>query len=470
MCGITGFIGFDDDVLLRKMSAIIKHRGPDQSGIFTDEHVGLAHRRLSIIDLKDGKQPIHNEDESVWVVYNGEIYNHVSLRNKLEKKGHRFYTNSDTEVIVHAYEEYGLNFASHFNGCFAFALWDKVNKRLVCVRDRVGIKPFYYTIVGNSFLFASEIKSLLIHPDVERAVDMQALNHFMSFRFTPNPSTLFKNIHSLGPGQVLVFEKGSIKLKKYWGVELSKGSIEEKNENYYASKIRELLDDSVRMRLMSEVPLGVYLSGGMDSSSIVASMSKMVDEPIKTFSVGFSDSKYDETKDAQIVADEFGTDHHVLRLESDCMKHLAKAIWHLDTPAVNAASVPTMLLSDFAGKKVKVVLNGDGGDEIFGGYDRYAVGMKLMKYRKIAPSLLRTKVVSPLVRTVLGRRGLYGRFSELMDNLDDDSRMYMCLGSAFTDSEKKNACVNPFDHNIVRSDTFISKCLDDKKMDPLQRM
>ncbi len=401
MCGICGTAGFGDKSLLNKMCRAIEHRGPDDSGTFVEAGIGLGHQRLSIIDLEGGHQPVHNENESVWVVYNGEIYNYVELRNGLESRGHRFYTSSDTEVLVHLYEEYGVDLVQHLRGMFAFALWDSNVKTLFLARDRLGIKPLYYTIVDSKLLFASEIKSILQSDEVKRSVNTTALHDYLSFRHTLSDDTMFMGIKKLLPGHMLTYHTGGLSIKQYWDVPVS-GSTGTKSEDYYIKHLRRLLEESVRMRLMSEVPLGVYLSGGIDSGIITGLMSKMVDDPIETFSVGFgAEGEIGELGHARVAAEHFGTNHHELVVEQGAFtKHLPDIIWHNDEPVADPSALAMFMLSKMAKKHVTVVLNGAGGDEVFGGYISYKIGIANERYHRIVPGALRRSVVRPLVDVV----------------------------------------------------------------------
>lgn len=400
MCGICGTAGFEDKNLLNKMCAVMHHRGPDDSGMFLDTGVGLGHRRLSIIDLEGGHQPIHNEDEQVWVVYNGEIYNYTQLRSDLESNGHRFYTSSDTEVIVHLYEDEGMDLVKRLRGMFAFALWDSNKKTLFLARDRLGIKPLYYTIVDGKILFASEIKSILQWTQVKRIVNTTALHDYLTFRHTLCDDTMFLGIKKLLPGHVMAYHKGKYSIKQYWDVPVSINH--KKPENYYIEHLRRLLEESVRIRLMSEVPLGVYLSGGIDSGIVTGLMSQMVDEPIETFSVGFgAHGEIGELSQARTAAEYFNTNHHELVVEQgEFVKNLSDIVWHNDEPVADPSALAMFLLSKMAKKHVTVVLNGAGGDEIFGGYINYKVGRVNELYHKIVPGAVRRNVVKPVVRTI----------------------------------------------------------------------
>jgi asparagine synthase (glutamine-hydrolysing) len=444
MCGICGTAGTEDSALLKKMCDAIVHRGPDDSGEFLDSNIGLGFRRLSIIDISGGHQPVHNEDESIHVIFNGEIYNYKSLTEDLISKGHRFYTNSDTEVLVHLYEEYGESFVTNLRGMFAFAIWDSNRKRLQLARDRLGIKPLYYTFFNNIFLFASEIKSILQCEEFERKVNIDSLHRYLSFRCDPGTSTMFRNINKLAPGHILSFSNGNIEIKKYWDFRMSpqQGSID-----YYSERLRKLLKECVKIRLMSEVPLGVYLSGGIDSSSVVAMMSDLVDEPIKTFSVGFG-NRMDELPYAKQVADYFGTDHHEILVEADSYDILPEIVWHFDEPVADPAAIPTYLMSKATKKDVTVVLTGEGADEIFAGYEQYKIlkygrgfGTLPHSFKKILPMLVRKLPKSILDRlfaysSSLGDEGI-NRFAKFMESLDKTGESYLEIVSIFTDDEKR---------------------------------
>jgi len=386
MCGICGFIGFEDRKLLNEMCKVLEHRGPDDSGIFIDKDVCLGHRRLSVIDLKTGKQPIHNEDESIWIVYNGEIYNYKELRKELEKKGHKFYTNTDTEVIVHAYEEFSHDCVKKFNGMFAFAIWDSNKKELFLARDHIGIKPLYYSIFENSFFFASEIKSLLKYEEFIKRIDLSSLNKFMCLSYVPQRETLFEKIYKLLPAEILLYRNGKIEIKEYWS---PRELIKDNTEAYYIKKLRTLLENSVKSHLISDVPLGAYLSGGIDSSTIVGLMSKFMEEPVITFSVGFDEDVDNELRYARIIANHFNTEHYEVIVDVSCLSRLPEMIWYYDELIGDSAIVPTYIVSEEAKKKITVVLAGEGSDEIFGGYQWYRYALLGKKFSYISPKIVR---------------------------------------------------------------------------------
>jgi asparagine synthase (glutamine-hydrolysing) len=375
MCGIAGFVNMglnegDAGSLLASMTDIIHHRGPDDAGQWLKEDVGLGIRRLSIIDVSGGKQPITNEDGSVVVVYNGEIYNYQTLRQELEAMGHSFRTNSDTETIVHAYEEDGLDFTRRLRGMFAIALWDQKRRRLVLTRDRFGKKPLYYAFNGQQLIFGSEMKSLLLAPGLSRDLDSIAINQYFTYGYISAPRTIFRSISKLPAAHTLSFENGSISLQRYWQLDFTPRASDD--EATAVRRVRELLTEAVRIRLMSEVPLGAFLSGGIDSSCVVALMSQAATAPVKSFSIGFEEQDYSEVEYARLVARRYQTDHHELIVRLDLLDVLPRLIWDFDEPFADASMVPTYYVSKLARQHVTVALVGDGGDELFGGYLRYA--------------------------------------------------------------------------------------------------
>lgn len=391
MCGITGFLNFKPSVLEKEqivsdMCSKIVHRGPDGQGIYHDNHVGLGMRRLAIIDLETGQQPIHNETKDVWLVFNGEIYNYIELRSILKGKGHSFYTQSDSEVIIHAYEEYGLDFVHHLRGMFGIAIWNLRTKEFVLVRDRLGIKPIYYTNVNNSFVFASEIKCLLSFPCFSRQVNTDCIDEYFSLGYTMAPNTMFKGVYKLKPGEMLTIHDQTISKQKYWQPQL--GPFIYTSEAEALEVFEEKLTEAIKIRLRSDVPFGAFLSGGIDSSLVVAYMAKILDQPVKTFSIGFEDSKYNELTYARQVAERFSTDHHEFIVKPDALDIIEKIVWHCDEPFGDSSAIPTYYVCQMARKHVTMALSGDGGDELFGGYDRYFKFEKLKNLAK-APSFIR---------------------------------------------------------------------------------
>ncbi|MHA2244561.1 MAG: asparagine synthase (glutamine-hydrolyzing) [Candidatus Hodarchaeales archaeon] len=365
MCGIAGIYGTDDIDLVQKMTDIISYRGPDDVGYYHDSLISLGHRRLGIIDLLTGKQPIFNEDHSILTVYNGEIYNYQSIRTTLEKKGHSFYTETDTEVIVHAYEEYGTEAFSKFNGMFAFALWDINQKKLFLVRDRFGIKPLYYYEDPKSHMlfFASAIKSILQNKEVPRILDKESFHKFLNLRYCPGPKTMFRGIDRIKPGSFLEISSDGIKEKTFAELNISQYN-KNLSEDEAVTRLRQILSASVKRHLISDVPIGVYLSGGIDSSSLVALISQSSENTINTFCMGFGEDD-DEIEDAEIVADYFGTSHKSFIVKKNIYKDFPKLIWYADLPKRN---LYTYYVSEVVSQFVKVVLSGLGADELFGGY------------------------------------------------------------------------------------------------------
>lgn len=401
MCGIVGIVRNDgkavDQALLSRMCTLIRHRGPDDDGFYFNGPAGLGMRRLSIIDVKGGQQPIHNQDQTAWIVYNGEIYNYLELRERLEKLGHTFYTNSDTEAIIHAYDQYGSDCPRHLRGMFAFAIWDERTQELLLARDRVGKKPLLYAEVNGQLVFGSEFSALLAHPDVSRDIEPKALDHYLSFMCVPAPLTAYKSIKKLEPGHTLRWRKGEIRTERYWLPDFShklKISEEEAGE-----RAIEILREAVRIRLMSEVPLGAFLSGGIDSSAVVALMSQESSEPVKTFSIGFEEQDFSELHHARRVAEHIGADHHEFIVRPDAMEVLPILVEHYGEPYADSSAVPTYYVARETRKHVTVALNGDGGDESFAGYERYAAMGVAESYRKL-PALLRESVIRRAVGLV----------------------------------------------------------------------
>ncbi|MCG8018208.1 MAG: asparagine synthase (glutamine-hydrolyzing) [Candidatus Thiodiazotropha sp. 'RUGA'] len=377
MCGIAGILNLTDGASpsrdeLERMIHAVHHRGPDGYGFFSHNRVGLAHARLSIIDLAGGDQPIHNEDQTIQVVFNGEIFNYLELREELEKLGHQFYTHSDTEVIVHLYEQYGDKFVDSLNGQFAIALWDNNKQRLVIARDRAGIRPLFYTENAGRLYFASEVKSLFAHPAISKRVNLTALQEVFTFWSALPPNSLFDNIQVLPPGCMMVIEQGEIRIERYWDWDFPNDQIDhDKSADEWAEELRSLMIDSVRLQLRSDVPVGAYLSGGLDSSVLTSLIKNYTDTPLRTFSIGFEDEEFDESSFQQDLVDYLGTHHtHVLCKRSDIGEAFPRVIRHAETAIVRTAPTPLMLLSGAVREAdYKVVLTGEGADEVFGGYD-----------------------------------------------------------------------------------------------------
>ncbi|HZU70431.1 MAG TPA: asparagine synthase (glutamine-hydrolyzing) [Ktedonobacteraceae bacterium] len=400
MCGICGVFNARSKEpvapgLMERMRSVIVHRGPDEHGMYLDGPVGLGIVRLSIIDLSGGHQPIANETGNIWLVFNGEIWNYQTLRKELIEKGHTFSTSSDTETIVHAYEEYGVDCVARLHGMFAFALWDNLRKRLLLARDRVGKKPLYYTLVDGNLLFASEIKSLLCHPGVRREVDAQALADFLSIRYVPAPATLFANIYKVLPGHWLLYENEVVREECYWDV--SFGKVERRPIAEYLQGVQQHVSRAVEERLMADVPVGAMLSGGVDSSIVTGVMSSLTAQPVQTFSVGFDHPDYNELPYARLVAGHFGTEHHELVAKSaDMMRYWPLLTWHRDEPVSEPSDLGVYLLAKLARQYVKVVLSGEGGDELFAGYPKYLVD-GMARYVHLIPPSVRENMLLPVI-------------------------------------------------------------------------
>lgn len=393
MCGICG-INWRDPGLVAAMTREITHRGPDQDGLFGDDHVSLGHRRLSIIDLSEnGRQPLHNEDNTVHLVFKGEIYNFQELRPQLEARGHRFSSRTDSEVIIHAYEEYGVGCLEKLRGMFAFAIWDAPRQRLFLARDRIGIKPLYYHYSGGRLTFASEIKAILANPAVPRKLNRQALFDYLGFEFVPAPETMFAGISKLPAGHYLLLENGKLTVEPYWDLHFTPPTQLTYREA--AERQMELLDDAVRSHLISDVPLGVFLSGGLDSSSLVAMMRRHIPGSLKTFTIGYRDRTFSELEYAQQVADFFGTEHTVLYIDGMKPEYVERALWHLDEPMTDLSAVPLFLVCREARKHVTVCLSGEGGDESYAGYDRFKAS-RLNRYYSSLPGFLRQGLIQRL--------------------------------------------------------------------------
>ena len=446
MCGIAGKLNFSrsiqiDQELLSRMCEVIRHRGPDDVGYYINKNVGLGMRRLSIIDLEKGHQPISNEDNSVWVVFNGEIYNFLELRKELVAKNHIFRTKTDTEVIVHLYEDYGEECVKKLRGMFAFALWDQKEQKLFIARDRIGQKPLYYSTLNNSLIFGSELKTILQDPKIEKRINREALDDYLTCGFVPSPKTIFEGINKLPPAHYLTCKNGQVKSTRYWSVKYN--SNEKKEEIFYTEQLEELIREAVRLRLVSDVPLGAFLSGGLDSSLIVALMSDIWNNPVKTFAIGYKENSYNELQYARIVADHFGTNHHELEVECEVENILPKLVRHFDEPFADAAAIPNYYVSRMAKKDVTVSLSGDAADELFGGYRRYQ-SRKITSYFNHIPRWARVNLIEKLVKLFPESDAYYGKstikklkrfieYSRLIDN--DPSNSWLPF---FSEEEKDN--------------------------------
>ena len=448
MCGICGVVSFQpnipvDQSVLKRMNDSMRHRGPDDEGYYQDAQASLAMRRLSIIDLHTGQQPLSNETGDVWVVYNGEIYNFKDVRAELERRGHTFKTQTDTEIIVHAYEEYGDECVKHFNGMFAISLWDARKRRLFLARDRVGIKPLYYWADQTKLVFASELKALILHPDVPRQTNLAALDLFLTLEYIPAPHTIYAGIFKLLPGHTLTVEHGDLKIRQYWDVPYQPVS---QSESECAEALSALINEATRIRLMSDVPLGAFLSGGIDSSTIVGYMRQNMSEPVETFSIGFEDDTYDEVPYANAVAKHFGTKHHVEVLKPDIASLVEQLVPHLDEPFADTSIFPTYLVSKLASQKVKVVLSGDGGDELFAGYDTY-IAERLNRYYGRLPGALRQRVLPKFAGWLPpqpAKKGLINKIKRMVEGGALDPSLQHTRWMMFLNSAEK--------HSLYRSD------------------
>lgn len=442
MCGICGFVGCNDMDLLKRMTEILAHRGPDDFGYYFKDNVGLGHRRLSIIDLNTGRQPLFNENKSICIVYNGEIYNYLDLRVELQEKGHHFTTTSDTEVIVHLYEELGVDCIKKLNGMFAFAIWDEKKKRLLLVRDRAGIKPLYYTVSNNAIFFASEIKSLLENKDLMREINPQALDSYLALRYVPGDTTLLRGIYKIPPANIAIYEKGNLKFDTYWQLDIESNDIPLKKDGEYIEEFKSLFIDVIKGHLMSDVAFGAFLSSGIDSGSVVGMMSKFISGKIKTFTVGFN-SDIDETESSHRLSAYFDTDHTQIMVKPDSYKLLSRIMWYLDEPVGDAIIIPVYLLSKETAKSVKMVLTGEGADEIFGSYVHQIVFHYGQLYNRILPSAVKAglnRMVGFAPVKLLDKFFSYPAFlgSEgkkkviaYLSSLDDAGKAYFSLASVF---------------------------------------
>ena len=459
MCGISGVINFNasavDPHLLKRMTDIISHRGPDDEGFYIEDGVGLGMRRLSIIDLHTGHQPIHSEDKSIWTVLNGEIYNFRQLRAELQNQNHHFYTKSDTEVLVHLYEQYSESFVDKLKGMFAFAIWDKKRQKLLLGRDRFGIKPLYYCQTQDQLIFGSEIKSILQVDTIPREVELEALDAFLTLRYVPAPLTMFKGILKLPPAHLLVIEKNNLQTKQYWDLNIKEEA--RRPEQYYTERLNELLKESVASQLVSDVPLGLMLSGGIDSSTIAALMTEMKSGTLKTFTVGFQGAdRFNELDDARAVAKHFGTDHYEVYTTADQhIDFLPRFIWHLDEPIGNFSAVTFNFISELAGKHVKVALSGQGADELFAGYKRY-VGDKLAGYYQLLPGVLRENLITGLVNA-LPRAQLAKRAVRALGENDFKAR-FLSMNSVFSPQMKLALFSNEVKSGLVNQGSL--ECAD----------
>jgi asparagine synthase (glutamine-hydrolysing) len=427
MCGICGIAATKDgppvsaDILGRMCREII-HRGPDDEGLFVEPRLGLGNRRLSIIDVEGGHQPLSNEDGTIWIAYNGEAYNFLEVRDELLARGHVFKTRSDTETIVHAYEEWKEDFIHRFRGMFAFALWDKRENRLLLVRDRIGIKPLYYTLnPDGTLIFGSELKAILAHPGVRRELDIEALDAFLTLEYVPAPFSIFKNIFKLPAGSMLTYEEGRIAIRKYWDIEPDPHPADspKRSPASYEDELYALLKESVKLRLISDVPLGAFLSGGIDSSTIVGLMRELGANPLRTFSIGFKDASYNELEHARRIAERFETAHEEFILEPHALELTETLIRHLDEPLGDFSIFPTYLVSKMARSRVKVALSGDGGDELFAGYEHYQA-QKLSRFLPVAAGAKAARFATSRLRPAERKKGAWNKLRRFAQGFDNE--------------------------------------------------
>jgi asparagine synthase (glutamine-hydrolysing) len=452
MCGIAGIVhrepGSIGEECLRRMCTLMTHRGPDDEGFYFSDRAALGMRRLAIIDVEAGRQPVHNEDRSVWTVFNGEIYNYRELRTDLESRGHRLLTSSDTECLVHLYEEYGDDLVSRLRGMFAFAIWDVRQQKLLLARDRLGIKPLYYWLDGDRMAFASEMKCLLGLETFERKISYKSLSEFFTFAYVPGPSTIYEGVLEVPPAHICVWRDGRIRLRRYWEIS---PQPEDKPIDFFAEGLLHHLKEAIRLHLASDVPLGAFLSGGIDSSAIVALMSQVSDTQVKTFTVGFAGEEpaFDERPYARAIAHAFGTDHSECLLTADVEDLLPAMIQAFDEPFGDSSVIPNYLICQAARQHVTVALSGLGGDELFAGYERYRGALLAEEYRRL-PRHLRRQCVEPLIEAFPASRngGVWtDRVRRFLRGADFDlADRYQRYISAFNDSDKTEL----FSGDVVR--------------------
>lgn len=464
MCGICGYYSIDGNIdknLLALMTDELKHRGPDECGYYTDEKIALGHRRLSIIDLCTGQQPMTNEDKNIWIIYNGEFYNFKEYIPYLQTKGHNIKTASDTEIIIHLYEEFGVDCLQKIRGMFAFALWDKNKDMIFLARDRMGQKPIFYTLQNNKFYFASELKSILKDKNIKRTISNQSIDYYLTYQYIPSPFSVYENIYKLMPAEYLLFKNNRIiKKERYWELPVTENSKITYNDA--KEKLRELLFDSVQLRLISDVPIGVFLSGGIDSSIITAIMSKISNTKIKTFSIGFEEADYNELDYARTVAKKYDTEHTEFIVKPNAIELLEKIAYYYNEPYADSSALPTYYVSKMTSKYVKVALNGDAGDELFCGYHRY-VAIKILSLLNKFP------FIKPLIKSVINtipENGFNNRrliqIRNFLKNIDlSETAAYKKLISHFDDERRKKLYTDNFKNEIsfAANDDYIVSIL-----------
>jgi asparagine synthase (glutamine-hydrolysing) len=455
MCGIAGVVSTNrpDPGLVRRMCDVLAHRGPDGTGVHEDGHAVLGMRRLAIIDVAGGNQPVYNEDRTVVAVFNGEIYNFAALRRELRGRGHRFTTSGDTECLVHLYEEFGDDLVHRLRAMFAFAIWDGRRRRLLLARDRVGKKPLFWRSDGRTLWFGSELKSLVQDPAVGRELDPVALHHYLTYQYVPAPWSIYRGIHKLAPGNLLVWQDGTVRLSRYWRLDCTPREVVSEDEA--TEQLREYLLDATRVRMVSERPLGAFLSGGIDSSAVVAAMARQTAERIKTFSIGFSDKQFDERRYARMLSERYDTDHHELVVTPSALEVLPTLSWHYDEPFADSSAIPSFYVARMSREHVTVVLNGDGGDELFGGYRRYLLMARAGRVPVL--SLLRhglDRVGSSLASRGAPRSALRtaGRVVELLGH--PAPRRYARLMSYFTPEQKAALYSDALREQLAEVDSY----------------
>lgn len=447
MCGIAGFTQFSQPMgsmaTLKAMGNAILHRGPDAGGEYLNEHVGLAHRRLSIIDLSAaGNQPMYSHDEQLVIVFNGEIYNFLELRAELEQQGYAFKTHTDTEVILALYHHHGEACLDRLNGMFAFALWDKQQQKLFIARDRIGKKPLYYFQQHGRFAFASEIKALLTLPEIPRDIRLDAVYDFFAYQYVPDPKSIFKHIHKLPPGHYMTVAAHGIKIQQYWDVSFKQ--VSQNNETELTEELLELATRCTKRRMVSDVPLGAFLSGGIDSSGVVAMMARNSEKPVITCSIGFDEKRFNETEFARIVAEKYNTDHHEFTVHQNVAENLEKIVRFFDEPFADPSLVPTYFVSELARQQVTVAIAGDGGDEVFAGYEKYSIDAIENRLRTRFPGWLRKKVFPKLANLLAKSNATVCRKGNtLLTSLSVDPAMGFYLTNAQIDDRHWNSLVKP---------------------------
>ncbi len=482
MCGICGVIDFGHECIqaetLKQMCKVLAHRGPDDEGMLLirgnryvelrrsiflpsasgDFEVGFGHRRLSIIDLSEiAHQPMSNEDGTIWIVFNGEIYNFQEIKPELEGRGHRFRSKSDTEVILHGYEEWGIECLRRFRGMFAFALWDSTRRQLFMARDRLGKKPLVYAKKNGKFAFASEIKALLQVSWINRKVNGKALHDYLTLQYVPSPDTIFEGIHKLPPAHYLIMNStGEVKIERYWKLPFTSNGSNKLGVNEASQLLREKLEESVRLRLISDVPLGAFLSGGIDSSLVVGIMAKLSERPVKTFSIGFEEKDFDELTYARMVAKHFSTDHHEFIVKPDAIEILPKLVWHYNEPFADSSAIPTYYVAKMTRDHVTVVLTGDAGDENFAGYYRYLRSKWVALFSKI-PEKMRGDLLPALLRMIAQLHWKEMKFNRLANYIEslssNQARNYAEQVKIFNAGEKGNLYSPEFAEAVSGSDS-----------------